>query len=82
MSKLGWHITERMSAPTRRHTTGTGSRLAGHHLAKPVLKNSCWPNAKMNHVRFQERFDFVRTLLQDRYTVKVFVTVLFVTRQS
>jgi hypothetical protein len=36
----------------------------------------------MNHVRFQERFDFVRTLLQDRYAVKVIVTVLFVTRQS
>jgi hypothetical protein len=36
----------------------------------------------MNHVHFQERFDFVRTLLQDRYAVKVYVTVLFVTRQS
>jgi hypothetical protein len=34
----------------------------------------------MNHVHFQERLDFVRTLLQDHFAVEVFVSMLFVTR--
>jgi hypothetical protein len=36
----------------------------------------------MNHVHFQQRLEFVRTLLQGRFSVEVSVTVLFVTRQN